>query len=67
MWREAMLTYDDCVKLALCYADEARKTRKDSERAKSSWRMALHYQLQAARLSDGKPPDIGKRPTHIKE
>jgi hypothetical protein len=54
-----MLTYDDCVKLALCYAEE------DPENARRSWRLALHYQLQAARLAGGKPPDIGEKPPHI--
>ena len=60
-----MLSYDDFVKLALCYADEARKARKDPERARGCWRMALHYQKQAARVAGGKPPEIGKKPPHI--
>jgi hypothetical protein len=54
-----MLTYDDCVKLALCYANDARK---HPDRASSLWRMALHYQMLAARLAGGEPPAIGEKP-----
>jgi hypothetical protein len=55
-----MLTYDDHVKLALHYADEARK---HSDRASYLWRMAVHYQMQAA--SGGEPPDIGEMPDFV--
>jgi len=57
-----MLTYDDCVKLALCYADEARK---HPNRASNLWRMALHYQRLAANLGDGEPPAIGEKPVIV--
>jgi hypothetical protein len=58
-----MLHYDDFVKLAHCYAEEARKALKQPQRARDCWRLALHYQSRAA--TGGEPPDIGEKPAHI--
>jgi hypothetical protein len=58
-----MLRYDDFVKLARCYAEEARKAQKQPERARDWWRLALYYQSRAA--TGGEQPDIGEKPSHL--
>jgi hypothetical protein len=60
-----MPRYEDYVKLARCYAQEAREAQRDSKRARDCWGLALYYQKQAATVSSGEAPDIGKKPAHI--
>jgi hypothetical protein len=56
-----MRTYKELVYLAASCADSARLTTSP-EVASQLWRMAIDYQEKAAKLNDGKLPDIGDPP-----
>jgi hypothetical protein len=61
---EAMLQYNELVKLARFCADQAR-TSTEKDVASRAWRLAVQYREDAARL--GEPPDIGVKPPHLEE
>jgi hypothetical protein len=56
-----MRTYNEIVDLATSYADAARLTTSP-ELACQLWRTAMEYQGNAAKLNDGKLPNIGDPP-----
>jgi len=56
---EAMLPYDELVKLARFCANQARTTT-EKEVADRAWHLAVQYRDDAAKL--GEPPDIGEKP-----
>jgi hypothetical protein len=56
-----MRTYKELVDLATSCANSARLTTSP-QIAYQLWRMAMEYQEKAARLNDGKPPNIGDPP-----
>ena len=60
-----MQTFDDMVDLAkLCAAQARLTTSRDV--AHALWRMATDYQQRAAKLDDGRLPDIGGPPALVK-
>jgi len=56
-----MRTYKELVDLAISCADTSRLTTSP-EVASQLWRMAMDYQEEAAKLNDGKLPNIGDPP-----
>jgi hypothetical protein len=56
-----MHTFKELVDLAKSCANIARRTI-NPEIAIYFWRLAMDYQVKAAKLNDGKPPDIGDLP-----
>jgi len=56
-----MQTYKELVDLAISCADTSRLTTSP-EVASQLWRMAMDYQEEAAKLNDGKLPNIGDPP-----
>ena len=56
-----MRTYKELVDLAISCADTSRLTTSP-EVASQLWRMATDYQEKAAKLDDGKLPNIGDPP-----
>jgi hypothetical protein len=56
-----MRTYKELVDLAVSYADTARLTTSP-EIAYQLWLTAMDYQEKAAKLNDGKLPEIGDPP-----
>ena len=56
-----MRTYKELVDLAISCADTSRLTTSP-EVASQWWRMAMDYQEEAAKLNDGKLPNIGDPP-----
>ena len=56
-----MRTYKELVDLATSCANSARLTTSP-EVACQLWRMAVEYQEKAAKLNDGKLPNIGDPP-----
>jgi hypothetical protein len=61
---EAMLPYDELVKLARFCANQARTTT-EKDVASRAWRLAVQYRDDAAKL--GEPPNIGEKPPHLGE
>ena len=61
---EAMLPYDELVKLARFCANQARTTT-EKDVASRAWRLAVQYRDDAAKL--GEPPNIGEKPPHVGE
>jgi len=59
-----MRTYKELVDLAISCADSSRLTTSP-EVASQLWRMAMDYQEEAAKLNDGKLPNIGDPPIVI--
>jgi len=60
--QRASMKHEQLVELARLCANQARAaSAKDV--AVTLWRMAQEYQGRAARLDDGKLPDIGEKPT----
>ena len=59
-----MRTYKELVDLATSCANSARLTTSP-EVASQLWRMAMDYQEKAAKLNDGKLPNIGDPPIVI--
>jgi len=59
-----MRTYKELVDLAISCADTSRLTTSP-EVASQLWRMAMDYQEEAAKLNDGKLPNIGDPPIVI--
>ena len=57
----AMRTYNELIDLAKSCANIARLTI-NPEVANYFWRVAMDYQEKAAKLNDGKLPDIGDLP-----
>lgn len=61
-WSEQpMRTYEQAVELANICARQARLTI-NRRVAEELWRMAKEYQADAAKLDEGKHPDIGEPP-----
>ena len=56
-----MQTYKELVDLAISCADNSRLTTSP-EVASQLWRMAMDYQEKAAKLNDGKLPNVGDPP-----
>jgi hypothetical protein len=56
-----MRTYNEALELTLMSARNARQT-SDKQTASELWKMAQEYQAEAAKLGDGKLPDLGKPP-----
>src|SRR5262249_47407061 len=61
---EAMLSYDELVKLARFCANQAQTGTEKDVRARA-WRLAVEYRKDAAKL--GKPPDIGEIPSDLEK
>jgi hypothetical protein len=61
---EAMLSYDELVKLARFCANQARTGTEKNVRARA-WRLAVEYRKDAAKL--GEPPDIGDIPSDLEK
>jgi len=61
-----MRTYAEVLELArMC----ARNARSASEKrvARELWKMAQEYQTEAAKLDDGKLPDLGDAPRWVED
>jgi hypothetical protein len=56
-----MRTNKELVDLATSCADSARFSTSPAV-AYQFWQMAIEYQESAAKLNDGKPPEIGDQP-----
>ena len=54
-----MQTYDDLVEIARICLKQARATKNESVSAEFL-HLAKGYQMRAASLASGKPPDIGE-------
>ena len=59
-----MRKYKELVDLAISCADSSR-LMTSPEVASQLWRMAMDYQEEAAKLNDGKLPNIGDPPIVI--
>ena len=59
-----MRTYKELVDLAISCADTSRLTTSP-EVASQLWRMAMDYQEKAAKLNDGKLPNVGDPPIGV--
>jgi hypothetical protein len=59
-----MHTYSEALELALISARNARFTT-NKETACELWKIAQEYRAEAAKLGDGKLPDVGSPPRGI--
>jgi hypothetical protein len=59
-----MRTYSEALELALMSAPNARLA-SNRQAARELWKIAQEYQAEAAKLGDGKPPDIGDPPQRL--
>jgi len=61
-----MRAYNEALQLALMSARNARQT-SDNQTARELWRIAQEYQAEAAKLGEGKLPDIGDPPQGLED
>jgi hypothetical protein len=61
-----MRTYSEVLELALISARNARLT-SNKQVARELWKIAEEYQAEAAKLGDGKLPDLGNPPRGIED
>jgi hypothetical protein len=61
-----MRTYDKVLELALMSARNARSASTE-QAARELWKMAQEYQAEAAKLGNGRVPDLGSPPDRLKE
>ena len=59
-----MRTYREALELALMSARNARLT-SDKQTARELWKIAQEYQAEAAKLDNGRMPDIGEPPQEL--
>ena len=57
----AMRTYSEALELAIMCARNARLS-SSKQVAHELWKMAQEYQFEAAKLDDGRLPDLGTPP-----
>jgi hypothetical protein len=61
---DAMMPYEELVKLARFCAKEARTSTEKEVRSRA-WRLAVQYREDAAKV--GEPPDIGETPSDLEK
>ena len=61
-----MRTYSEALELALMSARNARLS-STKQAARELWKMAQEYLAEAAKLGDGKLPDLGEPPRGIED
>jgi hypothetical protein len=61
-----MRTYSEALELALMSARNARLS-SNKQVARELWRIALEYQAEAAKLGDGKVPELGDPPLRLED
>jgi hypothetical protein len=61
-----MRTYSEVLELALMSARNARLC-SNKQVARELWRTALEYQAEAAKLGDGKLPELGDPPLGLED
>jgi hypothetical protein len=66
MWETAMHTYSEASELALMSARNARSA-STKQVARELWKMAQEYQAEAAKLGNGRVPDLGSPPDGLKD
>jgi hypothetical protein len=59
-----MHTYSEAFKLAMISAHNARIC-SDKRAARKLWKIAQEYQAEAAKLDNGRMPDIGEPPQEL--
>ena len=61
-----MHTYSEALELALMSARNARSA-STKQVARELWKMAQEYQADAAKLGNGRAPDLGSPPDTLKD
>jgi hypothetical protein len=61
-----MRTYNEVLELALMSARNARLT-SEKRTARELWKIAQEYQAEAAKLDNGRLPDLGDPPQGIED
>jgi hypothetical protein len=61
-----MRTYSEAFELAMMCARNARLA-STKQVARELWKMAQEYQAEAAKLGNGKVPDLGSPPQGLEE